>query len=81
MKKDLLPQLSLMKSQDKDALIYKLWDENQKLKEELKKLQKKATPKTSKNSSKSPSTDQKANNQKKSIKKKKWKNQVHLEKV
>ena len=35
MKKDLLPKLSLMKSKDKDALIYSLWEENQKLKEEL----------------------------------------------
>ena len=76
MRKDLLPQLSLMKSQDKDALIYRLWEENKKLKEELKKLKEKATKKTSFNSSKPPSTDQKANNQNKSIKKKKKKHNL-----
>ena len=45
MRKDLLPQLSLMKSQDKDALIYRLWEENKKLKEELKKLKEKSNKK------------------------------------
>ena len=76
MKKNLLPQLSKMKSQDKDALIYKLWEENQKLKEELEKLKQKTTPKTSKNSSLPPSTDQKANKKNKSIKKKKKKHKL-----
>ena len=76
MKKELLPQLSKMKSQDKDALIYKLWEENQKLKEELEKLKQKTKNKTSKNSSLPPSTDQKANNKNKSIKKKKKKHKL-----
>ena len=71
MEKEKLPQLSQMTSQDKDSLIYRLWEENQRLKEELEKYREKETAKTSKNSSKPPSTDQKGNINNKSKKKKK----------
>jgi Family of unknown function (DUF6444) len=57
MEKEKLPQLDQMRSQDKDALIYKLWEENQRLKEELEKYLEKATAKTSQNSSKPPSKE------------------------
>jgi len=55
-----LPALRTMNSEDKDALIYDLWDRNKALEAELEKY-KKRIRKTSKNSSVPPSKDPKKN--------------------
>ena len=55
-----LPSLSIMKSEDKDALIYDLWERNKALEAELEKY-KKRVRKTSQNSSTPPSKDPKKN--------------------